>query len=164
ISHVSPITHHFSLILFDLDGTLIDSRADLTAAVNHVLRSFHLPALPPEVVASYVGEGARLLVRRALGEMHADRIDEGLQQLLASSRDHLLDATRPYAGVREMLDALQADGVTCTVLSNKPAAMSLAIIDGLGLASYFVAVLGGDSLPTRKPDPAGAQHLCALTG
>jgi phosphoglycolate phosphatase len=153
-----------ALVVFDLDGTLIDSLADLTAAVNHVLRGSALPELPPEVVASYVGEGARLLVQRALGAAHRDRLDEGLQQFMAYYAAHLLDRTRPYRGVPEMLAALATSGVTLAVLSNKPESMSRAILDGVGLSSRFVAVLGGDSLPARKPDPAGVKHLCALTG
>ena len=153
-----------SLIIFDLDGTLIDSRADLAAAVNHVLRGFAVPELAIEVVTGYVGEGARLLVQRALGAAHSALFDEGLRQFLAYYGAHLLDQTRPYPGVREMLVALAARGMTLAVLSNKPQAMSRTILDGLGLSSHFVAVLGGDSLPARKPDPAGVEHLCALTG
>jgi phosphoglycolate phosphatase len=151
-------------VVFDLDGTLIDSRDDLTAAVNHVLRSFDLPQLSSEVVVGYVGEGARRLVQRALGAAHGDRLDDGLQRFVAYYGAHLVDRTQPYPGVPEMLTALAARDVTLAVLSNKPEAMSRAILDGLGLASHFVAVLGGDSLPTRKPDPAGVQYLCRLTG
>ncbi len=161
---MSRTTRHSSLIIFDLDGTLVDSRADLTAAVNHVLRGFELPQVSPEVVAGYVGEGARLLVQRALGVAHGAHFDEGLQHFLAYYGAHLLDLTQAYPGVPEMLAALATRSVKQAVLSNKPEAMSRAILDGLGLSSNFVAVLGGDSLPTRKPDPAGVQHLCALAG
>jgi phosphoglycolate phosphatase len=159
--HSSP---RFALVVFDLDGTLIDSRADLTAAVNHVLRRSALPELPLEVVVGYVGDGARLLVQRALGAAHHALFDEGFRQFLAYYGAHLLDQTRPYPGVPEMLVALAARGVTPAVLSNKPEAMSRAILDGVGLSSRFAAVLGGDSLPARKPDPVGVKHLCALTG
>lgn len=157
-------TCHTALIIFDLDGTLVDSRADLAAAVNHVLRGFAVPELPIDVVTGYVGEGARLLVQRALGAAHRALFDEGFRQFLAYYGAHLLDQTHPYAGVPEMLAALAARGTTLSVLSNKPEAMSRAILDGLGLSSHFVAVLGGDSLPARKPDPAGVKYLCALTG
>jgi phosphoglycolate phosphatase len=163
IRNQGPVSD-LSLIIFDLDGTLIDSRADLTAAVNHVLRGFAVPELPIEVVTGYVGEGARLLVQRALGVSNSALFDEGLRQFLAYYGAHLLDHTHPYPGVREMLVALAARGATLSVLSNKPQAMSRAILDGLGLSSHFVAVLGGDSLPARKPDPAGVEYLCALTG
>lgn len=161
---MSRATDHWSLIIFDLDGTLIDSRADLTAAVNHVLHSFALPQLPPDVVAGYVGDGARLLVQRALGAAHRDHFDDGLQRFMAYYGAHLLDHTQAYPGISEMLAGLSAHGTTLAVLSNKPVAMSRAILDGLGLSFHFVAVIGGDSLPTRKPDPAGLEHLRALTG
>jgi phosphoglycolate phosphatase len=168
VAPVSLVAHHsslnFALLVFDLDGTLVDSRADLAAAVNHVLRGFARPTLSAEIIAGYIGDGARLLVQRALGVTHGADLDDGLRQFLEYYGAHLLDCTRPYPGIPQMLAALGARGVQQAVLSNKPAAMSRAILDGLGLASHFVAVLGGDSLARRKPDPAGVQHLCALTG
>ena len=168
VPHSSLITPHSSLrfthVVFDLDGTLVDSRVDLAIAVNQVRRSFGLPELPIEVVTGYIGEGARMLVQRALGPEHAERLDEGLRRFLADYGAHLLDHTRPYAGIAEVLVALAQRGVAMSVLTNKPAAMSRVILEGLGLAAHFVALLGGDSLPTRKPDPAGVAHLQALTG
>jgi phosphoglycolate phosphatase len=151
-------------VAFDLDGTLIDSRADLAAAVNHVLRALGLAELPATTLQGYVGEGARVLVARALGPQHADRIEPAFELFLARYGAHLLDATRAYPGIPELLSALAARGVTLSVLSNKPAAMSRAIVDGLGLGRHFVEVLGGDSLPTRKPDPEGLELLRARTG
>ncbi len=154
-------------IVFDLDGTLVDSLLDLTAAVNHVRRVLGLAELPAQTVRGYVGEGARLLVQRALGALHRHRVDEGLQLFLEFYGQHLLDHTRPYPGIVDMLSALSARPLAAppalSVLSNKPAAMSRAIVDGLGLSSHFRAVLGGDSLPTRKPDPGGLAYLQALT-
>jgi len=150
-------------VAFDLDGTLIDSRADLTAAVNHVLRRLGLAELPPVILYRYVGDGARVLVERALGSDHQDRLAAGIEAFMAYYAAHLLDATRPYPGVEEALAALAARGVACSVLTNKPEAMSRAILEGLGLATRFVGVLGGDSLPVRKPDPAGLERLRALT-
>lgn len=165
---MSLVTHHlsprWSLLVFDLDGTLIDSRADLAAAVNHVLRGFALPELPLEVISSYVGDGARMLVQRALGAAHSALHDEGLRRFLEFYGAHLLERTHAYPGVTDLLAILSSHGVRQAVLSNKPEGMSRAILDGLGLSSHFVAVLGGDSLPVRKPDPAGVKHLCALTG
>jgi phosphoglycolate phosphatase len=157
---VRPVFEH---IVFDLDGTLIDSRADLSAAVNHVLLTFGLPELPLEIVCQYVGEGARVLVQRALGPAHQARLDEGLGIFLKYYGAHLLDHTEPYDGIPEALEALAERGVGLSVLTNKPAAMSRAILDGLGLLSRFAAVVGGDSFPLRKPDPAGINHLLATT-
>lgn len=153
----------FEHIVFDLDGTLVDSRRDLTTAVNHVLRSFGLPELPLETVCQYVGEGARVLVQRALGPAHQARLDEGLHVFLAYYGVHLLDHTRPYDGIPEALAALTERGVVLSVLTNKPVAMSRAILDGLGLLSRFAAVAGGDSLPARKPDPSGVDYLLETT-
>ena len=162
----SLVTDHSSLrfkhVVFDLDGTLVDSRADLAAAVNHVLRSFDLTALPVDVVAGYVGEGARILVQRALGA-HAELLDVGLRRFMDYYGAHLLDHTQAYPAIPEMLAALAARGVVLSVLSNKPEAMSRAILEGLGLAAQFAAILGGDSLPARKPDPAGLEVLRART-
>jgi len=153
----------FEHVVFDLDGTLVDSRVDLSAAVNHVLRTFGLPELPLEIVCQYIGEGARVLVQRALGPAHQGRLDEGLETFLTYYGVHLLDHTVAYDGIPETLVALADAGVVLSVLTNKPAAMSRAILDGLGLLSQFVAVVGGDSLPLRKPDPAGIDHLLATT-
>lgn len=156
-----PIFEH---IIFDLDGTLIDSNADLGAAVNHVLRTLDLPELPLETVCQYVGEGARMLVQRALGPAHEERLDEAFNAFLAYYGAHLLDRTRPYDGIPETVAALAERGVVLSVLTNKPAAMSRTILDGLVLLSHFAAVVGGDSLAVRKPDPAGVEHLLAVTG
>jgi phosphoglycolate phosphatase len=153
----------FEHVTFDLDGTLIDSRADLAGAVNHVLRSVGLPEIAPGTLYGYVGDGARMLVQRVLGAAHRDRVDEALPLFMEYYGAHLLDATVPYAGVVDMLTALAERDVTLSVLTNKPEAMSRAILDGLGLLSRFAAVAGGDSLPARKPDPGGVDYLIATT-
>src|SRR5437867_12640403 len=119
-------------VAFDLDGTLIDSRADLTAAVNHVLRGLGLAELPPATLYRYVGDGARVLVERALGPEHQDRLEAAVEAFMAYYAAHLLDATRPYPGVEEALAALAARGVACSVLTNKPHAMSRATLAGRG--------------------------------
>jgi len=150
-------------VIFDLDGTLVDSRADLSAAVNHALRALERPAVPLETVSSYVGEGARVLMQRALGVAHQERIEEGLGLFMIHYREHLLDHTRPYPGIRDLLAALVARRIALSVLSNKPEAMSRAVLEGLGVLHHFVAVVGGDSLPVHKPDPGGIEHLRSLT-
>lgn len=149
-------------VVFDLDGTLVDSRADLVAAVNHTLARLGRTPLPFDTVVGYVGEGARRLVEKALAATDPGAVDEGLSIFRAYYGAHLLDRTRAYPGVEEMLIRLAARAVDLCVLSNKPEAMSRAVLAGLGMLDRFVAVVGGDSLPTRKPDPSGLLHLAAL--
>jgi phosphoglycolate phosphatase len=160
----APAGVAFAHVAFDLDGTLVDSRADLAAAVNRVRTELGLPAIAAGMVARWVGDGARVLVERALGPDRAGDVPHGLALFMEYYGAHLLDATRPYPGVPEALAALADRGVVLSVLSNKPVAMSRAILDGLGLGARFRAVLGGDSLPARKPDPAGVEHLAAGAG
>jgi phosphoglycolate phosphatase len=152
----------FKHVVFDLDGTLVDSLDDLTAAVNHVLASFGQPVLSAGMLAGFVGDGARKLVERALAHAAPDRVDAGLARFVAYYDVHLLDRTRAYPGVGEMLVTLRAAGLACSVLTNKPVAMSRAILEGLGLLGSFAEVLGGDSRPARKPDPDGLLHLARL--
>jgi phosphoglycolate phosphatase len=147
------------LLIFDLDGTLIDSRLDLIHSVNAMLRHCKRPELPGDVIASYVGDGAPVLVRRALGDpKHEADIKEALEYFLAYYRVHKLDHTHLYPGIKEMLSRVRnSNGVRrqMAVLSNKPVVPSRAIVDALGLAEFFVHVYGGNSFPTKKPDPHG---------
>jgi phosphoglycolate phosphatase len=154
----------FAHVIFDLDGTLVDSSADLTAAVNHVLGRLGLPPLLRSTVCAYVGEGVRVLVQRALGPAHQARLDNAVKMFLAYYGAHLLDHTRAYPGIPETLEGLAARAVQLSLFTNKPVAFSRAILDGLGLLPRFRAVLGGDSLPAGKPDPGGVVFLQALTG
>ena len=126
-------TRRYDHVAFDLDGTLVDSRADLAAATNHVLRSFGLEQIPPASVYALVGEGARRLVERALGPERAALADEGVRRFLTHYREHLLDATRPYDGVEEALGRLGEAGVVLSVLSNKPEGLSRALLGGIPL-------------------------------
>jgi len=153
----------FAHVAFDLDGTLIDSRHDLASSVNHVLRTMSLPELAPQTLYGYVGEGARVLVERALGPGRRARFDEGVALFMEYYGAHLLDATRLYPGTVELLDALAGREVALSVLTNKPIGLSRAILDGLDLTPRFVGVIGGDSLSTRKPDPAGLDELRRVT-
>ncbi len=150
-------------IVFDLDGTLVDSLADLGAAVNHVRARLGLPPLSLATVRDYVGEGARRLVERALGPDYRERWAEGLTWFMDYYGAHLLDHTRAYEGIADALAALAARRVVLSVLTNKPEAMSRKILEGLGLLPRFAAVLGDDSLAARKPDPAGIEQLRCLT-
>jgi phosphoglycolate phosphatase len=153
----------YAHVAFDLDGTLIDSRADLAAATNHVLRTFGLSEIPPRSVYALVGEGARRLVERALGPTRAADVDEGVRRFLDFYGEHLLDATVLYPGVAEALAALEGAGVALTVCSNKPEGYSRTILDGLGVLTRFRALIGGDTLPTRKPEPTGMAELMLAT-
>ncbi|MBO0910851.1 MAG: HAD hydrolase-like protein [Acidobacteria bacterium] len=155
------------LVIFDLDGTLVDSRVDLVNSVNAVLRHFHRPELPGDVVASYVGDGVSMLVRRALG----DPTDEGffkeaLEYFLAYYREHKLDHTEVYRGIPEALAEIRSNGGErkLAVLSNKPVNPSRAIVEALDLGRFFVRVYGGNSFETKKPDPLGVHTLLEETG
>ena len=144
-------------VLFDLDGTLIDSRRDLAGAVNSLLVEVGLEPLPERTVLDQVGRGARSLVRRSLDladpEGRVGREEGLLRRFLGHYLGRLLEATVPYPGVVAGLERLQAAGMPMAVVTNKPEAPARTILDGLDLARFFPVVLGGDSLPTRKPEP-----------
>jgi len=145
-------------IIFDLDGTLIDSKLDLALAVNATLEHLGRQPLEHERIYGYVGNGAPALVRRALGEGVTDeQARGGLSFFLSYYHDHMLDNTVTYPGVREGLEQLA--GRSMAVLTNKPVRFSRAIIDGLGLARYFRYVYGGNSFERKKPDPMGVEAL-----
>jgi len=155
------------LLIFDLDGTLIDSRLDLIHSVNAMLKHLGRPALPGDVIASYIGDGAPMLVRRALGDPRDEKLlRDGLEHFLGYYRVHKLDHTHVYDGIREMLSAIRnATGISLqmAVLSNKPVIPSRAIVEALGLAEFFIHVYGGNSFSTKKPDPKGAQTILRET-
>jgi phosphoglycolate phosphatase len=156
-------------VIFDLDGTLIDSRLDLVHSVNAALRHIGRPELPDDVIASYVGDGAPILIQRALGTEAADEalVRKGLEFFLSYYREHKLDHTTVYPGIPEALAAIQtSNGVRrqMAVLTNKPVNPSRAIVDALGLGQYFSQVYGGNSFVTKKPDPEGARKLLAESG
>jgi len=145
-------------LIFDLDGTLIDSKLDLALAVNATLENMRRPSLEHETIYTYVGHGAPMLVRRALGAGVTDReVERGLDYFLSYYRAHMLDNTVTYPGVREGLELLK--GHPMAVLTNKPVRFSQAILDGLGIADCFQYVYGGNSFPTKKPDPEGVNIL-----
>lgn len=155
------------LLIFDLDGTLVDSRVDLTNAVNAMLRKFGRVELPMEVVESYVGDGAPMLIRRALGDPDdGNQMREALEYFILYYREHKLDNTTLYEGVQQALEALRdgGNGRKMAVLSNKPVNPSRGICEALGVSPFFVQIYGGNSFPTKKPDPQGALALCAETG
>jgi len=147
------------LVVFDLDGTLIDSSVDLANAVNALLGDLGVSPLPDPAIVAMVGEGAAVLVRRALTAAGLDPETPGaLERFLSHYNALLLDNTRPYPGMVETLTEL-AKHIPLAVLTNKPAGATTRILEGLGLLRYFRKAIGGDSAFGRKPDPAGLKFL-----
>ena len=156
------------LLVFDLDGTLIDSRVDLSNSVNTMLRHFNKPELPPAVIASHLGDGASMLVRRSLGDPTGDLHDEefvteALTFFLNYYRIHKLDYTFVYPGAIEALQTIRTaqPSLPMAILTNKPVNPSRDICAALGLAPFFFQNYGGNSFHTKKPDPHGLRTLIA---
>ena len=146
------------MLVFDLDGTLVDSKQDLALSVNAMRKEMGLAPLTLELISSYVGHGVMLLVRRSLGSQATDEnVEKGLAFFLDYYRQHMLDNTYPYPGVSEALEKLK--GHKMAVLTNKPVNFSREMISRLGFAPYFSYVYGGNSFPQKKPDPTGLHKL-----
>jgi phosphoglycolate phosphatase len=153
------------LIVFDLDGTLIDSRRDLADATNALLVESGADPLPVDTVTRMVGEGAAVLVRRALAAAALDPdLPGALDRFLAHYDRRLTDHTAPYAGVPELLAALRARDLPLAVLTNKPERFTRTILERLALAGAFDRVVGGDGPAGRKPDPAGLLEIVRHAG
>jgi phosphoglycolate phosphatase len=153
------------LLIFDLDGTLIDSKLDLAYAVNATRAHMGLGPLDIDLVSSYVGNGAPVLIRRALGPDATEAaVQEGLEFFLEYYREHKLDYTVLYPGVQESLDRLREARKRLAILTNKPAAVSRSIIKELGLSAHFFQIYGGNSFDFKKPHPIGVQKLMAEAG
>lgn len=163
------------LLIFDLDGTLVDSRIDLANSVNAMLRHYSRPELPADLIASYIGNGAPMLVRRSLGDPDDENfVQEALLYFMAYYREHKLDTTYVYDGIKESLDAIlnsrngpsaqPSRPLKMAVLSNKPVGPSRGIVEALGLGEYFFQIYGGNSFHTKKPDPSGVQALLQEAG
>lgn len=152
------------LIVFDLDGTLVDSRLDLAGSANRLLEEFGAEPLSVDRVVGMVGEGARMLVGRVLAAaaVRTD-LDVALARFLTIYDDHLVDHTQLYPGISELLPALEGRA-PLAVLTNKPGHHSRRLLDALDIHRYFFEVVGGDDRWPRKPDPAGLQHLIAVAG
>jgi len=148
----------YDVIIFDLDGTLVDSRLDLVNSVNFTRVRMGLPAIESSLIYSYVGDGAPMLIRRALGPKVSEaEVTQALEIFLEHYRLHLLDNTTLYPGVREALD--QLDSLTLAVLTNKPVNATKAILEGLGILAEFTAVYGGNSFEHKKPYPVGVNKI-----
>ncbi|HEU5403743.1 MAG TPA: HAD-IA family hydrolase [Terriglobales bacterium] len=154
------------LLIFDLDGTLVDSELDIANSVNALLRSLGRPELPVHVIATYIGDGAPMLIRRALNDPDDGRLfADSLDFFVRYYREHKLDNTHVYAGMKEALETIRDAGdIKMAVLSNKPVKPSQGIVEGLGLSSYFFEVFGGNSFSTKKPDPEGARKIMEQAG
>lgn len=148
-------------VVFDLDGTLVDTGPDLAASLNVVLAHLGRPAVAPATVRDLIGHGARALIERGLGLTGGGseaEVDAGLAVFLDYYAAHICDGSVAFPGVVDALDALAAAGVRLAICTNKPVALSRALVDALGWTGRFAANLGGDSLDVRKPDP---EHLFA---
>jgi phosphoglycolate phosphatase len=152
------------LLIFDLDGTLIDSKRDLTDSVNATRAWKNLPALPDDIVSAYVGNGAAMLIRRALPHLTDEEHTEAHKFFLQYYRNHMLDATTLYPGVRQALDRLLAESVTMVILTNKPVKFSVRLIAGLNLERHFFRIYGGNSFDEKKPHPIGIETLMEESG
>ena len=147
-------------LLFDLDGTLVDSTLDLAASSNYLRRLNGLEPLPVPVVAGFIGNGVDVLAGRLLGSSDPDLIARGVEAFKKHYREHCLDSTRPYPGVEQGLKSLRARGFKMAVVTNKPTGVSRHMLERLGLAGCFGAILGGEDSVAKKPDPAALLLAC----
>ena len=149
------------LLVFDLDGTLVDSRKDILNAVNHTLSSLGLPQMPAEEIINHVGWGASNLVRSVLGEGHQHFFKKAMPLFKAFYAEHLLDNTVLYPGVRELIESVEFPKTVCT---NKPTEFSVKILEGLGVAGFFTMISGGDRFAVKKPAPDALHALAQGAG
>ena len=150
------------VLIFDLDGTLVDSKKDLTASVNYVRHKFEMSSLTEEEISRFIGNGAQMLIQRVLGSKSSEpNVQAGLQMFLSYYRTHMLDQTVLYPGVRETLKKLS--DCRLAVLTNKPVHFSCAMLDGLGIYRCFTSVYGGNSFHQKKPDPVGIFQILSDT-
>jgi phosphoglycolate phosphatase len=148
------------LLIFDLDGTLIDSKRDLAQSVNAARGHLGLEPLDLSVIATYVGRGAPVLIRKALGPQATEsEVAQALEFFLEHYREHALDTTHLYPGVSESLERLHGAGILLAVLTNKPVAISRIILEELCISRFFFQIYGGNSFAAKKPDPVGIQKL-----
>ncbi|MEW5977233.1 MAG: HAD-IA family hydrolase [Acidobacteriota bacterium] len=160
---LSPTHSRYDLIIFDLDGTLIDSCLDLANSVNHARVRMGMPPLENEIIYSYVGDGASMLIQRSLGSNpEPARVETALGIFLEHYKLHLLDNTVLYPGVRETL--AQLGHLTLAVLTNKPINPTRTILEGLAVLDRFASVYGGNSFEQKKPDPVGVYQILDDTG
>ncbi len=157
----------FAVVVFDLDGTLIDTAPDLTEALNHMLQRLGRSPLPSSQVIEMVGRGMRNLIERGLGAtgpVTPALIDEALPLFLEFYEAHIADRSQPYEGAETALNLLQKRGARLALCSNKPEALSRKLLAAFGWRERFASVVGGDTLPLRKPDAAPLRAAIARAG
>lgn len=169
VSSFQPATMPIRAIALDLDGTLLDTIADLAHAANAMRAELQLPPLPQDRLESFVGGGMAQLVHRALtddrnGQAHPEQHTAGIESFTRHYDAHIADHTRPYPGVVEGLERLKALGIRLAVVTNKPIRFSVPVLEKTGIAHYFDIVLGGDSLPHKKPHPLPLLTVCERFG
>jgi phosphoglycolate phosphatase len=144
---------YFDAVFFDLDGTLVDSSTDIGLAANYVREQMNLPRLEIDLIKSYVGDGVRLLMSRALQSEDASLLDRAISIWEPFYKVNCLLNTVLYPGIEQVLEQLHSDRIPMAVVSNKPACFCEQILEGLKIEKYFGSVVGGDSAPNRKPHP-----------
>jgi len=157
----------FDVVAFDLDGTLADTAPDLAEALNHSLQALGRPLVPPASVRHLIGHGARALLRRGLaasGEAPEELVELGFPIFLEHYAAHICDGTRLFPGIEEALDAVERAGAALAVCTNKQEALTMKLLGALGLSGRFAAIVGGDTLSVRKPDPAPLFEAIARAG
>jgi phosphoglycolate phosphatase len=154
-----------ALVVFDLDGTLVDSASDIAEAVNRMFADHALPRVEESVIRGWIGDGVRSLVQSALGHAGSRlQVDEVMPGFLVHYEDCLLLAPQVYPGVREVLDALSERGVPAAICTNKPGRFVRPLLQALDLDRYFELIVGGDTLPQRKPSPEPLLHVVTHYG
>ncbi len=165
VKAIFPLSYPYPLVIFDLDGTLVDSAADIAEALNRTLEDWQLPRVPEATVLTWIGDGVRRLVEQAFT---AARSDIDLDRVMPGFMRHyeacLLRSPRLYDGVVPALETLRARNVTLAICTNKPSAMVAPLLAHLGVQGFFARVLGGDSLPVRKPSGVPLRHIAAAFG
>ncbi len=151
-------------LVLDLDGTLVDSLPDISDSLNRLMAAHRLAEFPRSDVAVFIGDGAAMLVRRALHARQREPTPSDLDAFLADYAAHAADKSCLFPGVADTLTAAQADGWRLAVCTNKPEAPARSLLDALGVGGLFDAVGGGDSFPSRKPDPAHLLATVAASG
>src|SRR3546814_4107204 len=147
----------FDVVAFDLDGTLADTAPDLAASLNHTLRALGRDGVPTESVRHLVGHGAKALLRKGLaatGEPSEELVEQGFPVFLDHYRSNICNGTQAYPDLEGALEALRGRGVALAICTNKPEKLTRRLLEALGWTNRFDAIVGGDTLPVKKPDPA----------